>query len=108
MNLKKSEGYVIFPDGTRCGIRAAAARMGVGDEEARAAVRHVGWKYEDIKRFLFPWGQRTSRVDQLDANLVYTLGRYSKGQADHREILMQLLGLDASDELAFWRRFPDA
>ena len=106
--MKKSEGAVICPDGSRCGITAAAVRMGVGVEEVRSAIRRVGWKFEDIKRFLFPWGSRTNRVDALDRNEVYTLGSYSKGQPDHREILMQLLGLDAADEEYFWRRFPDA
>jgi hypothetical protein len=98
-----------MPDGSKIGVAAAAVRLGVGVYQAYWAADRVGYRYEDIKRLLFPPKPKPSaRVAELDHNLVYTLGSYSKGQDDHREILMQLLGLDGDDEEEFWRRFPDA
>ena len=105
--MTRSEGSIILPDGARCGIRKAAIALGTTEDFVLGAVRRVGHRYEDIRRDLFP-RDVDDRVEALDANEVYTLARYSKGQKDHREILMQLLGLDASDEKAFMRRFPDA
>ena len=102
-------GRIVMEDGTKIGIRAAADRLRTYPVSIFRAMEEVGNSYEDIKNFLYPEGLReTNRVAKLDPDLVYYLGSFSKGQQNHTQILLQLLGLDPSEADELQRRFPDA
>lgn len=109
------QGRIVRNDGTKIGVMAAATLIGTTIRKVITATEQVGFQYDDIKKFIYENGEKNGykrpksfRVERLDPDEVYLLGSYSKGQRNHRQILMQLCGLHPEDEEAFDERFPDA
>lgn len=102
-------------DGTRIGAAQAADYLGVSIRQVSAATEAIGFKYDDIREFIQGRKEipkfrkhKSYRVEQLNPKEVYKLAKYSAGQRNHTQILMELLGLHSEDREAFIERFPDA